>query len=266
MLLLCPSLLEDKHLLVQDLLPIHILHEDPEGLGPAVHSRIPLEIWCDRQLHHEAGARDGLNIGAQIKLGKLMDQLVDGLAHLGEANELTNLSTGQVIVALPGEVLLFHLTEDVLRNALEVPQWRLRSPHALIDHLAPIQSAQGECSPASSKADLKDGSHDAACRLLHVDHIREQGESFKLELGDVGLQEHVHLGGGFVSATLDGHRDTLHQLCKLHLLLLSEWNVFELVGQREKTKQLDVRHHWLEVVIESCNGRVLNVVVAGNTP
>mmetsp|Transcript_45500 Transcript_45500/g.131780 ORF Transcript_45500/g.131780 Transcript_45500/m.131780 type:complete len:398 (+) Transcript_45500:1843-3036(+) len=90
-LLLSHALLEHEHLLVEDLLAVDVLHEDPEWLRAPVHTGVPLEIGSDRQLHHEAGARDGLHVGAQVQLRELVHQLVDGLAHLREPDELTNL-------------------------------------------------------------------------------------------------------------------------------------------------------------------------------
>ena len=79
-LFLSTSLLQNEHLLVQDLLAVHVLsrkergldnwagrllsvsaatpglHEDPEWLGPTVHLGVPLEVRGDGELHHEAGA------------------------------------------------------------------------------------------------------------------------------------------------------------------------------------------------------------------
>mmetsp|Transcript_120927 Transcript_120927/g.337455 ORF Transcript_120927/g.337455 Transcript_120927/m.337455 type:complete len:426 (+) Transcript_120927:1780-3057(+) len=91
-LFLGTALLEHKHLLVQNLFAVDVLHEDPEGLRAPVHARVPLEVWGDRQLHHEAGSRNGLHVGAEVQLGELVHQFVDGLPHLGEPDQLTNLS------------------------------------------------------------------------------------------------------------------------------------------------------------------------------
>mmetsp|Transcript_58331 Transcript_58331/g.131371 ORF Transcript_58331/g.131371 Transcript_58331/m.131371 type:complete len:260 (+) Transcript_58331:2391-3170(+) len=125
MFLLCAALLQHEHLLVEDLLPVHVLNKDPERLRPSVHARVPLKVGRDRELHHQARTRDGLHICAEVELRELVDQLVDGLAHLREPDELSNLGTGQVIVSLPSEVLLLHLPEDILGQTLEVPEWRL---------------------------------------------------------------------------------------------------------------------------------------------
>mmetsp|Transcript_146031 Transcript_146031/g.364121 ORF Transcript_146031/g.364121 Transcript_146031/m.364121 type:complete len:308 (+) Transcript_146031:2311-3234(+) len=172
-LLLSPTLLQHEHLLVQDLLTIDVLHEDPEGLGAPVHLRVPLEVRRDGQLNHEAGPRDGLHVGTQIQLRELVDKLVDRLPHLRESDQLTDLGAGEVVVPLPGEVLLLHLPQDVLGETLEVAQRRLGAPHALVDHLAPVESPQRKGGPATAQADLKDGAHDPPCRLLHVHHVRK---------------------------------------------------------------------------------------------
>mmetsp|Transcript_78204 Transcript_78204/g.172581 ORF Transcript_78204/g.172581 Transcript_78204/m.172581 type:complete len:210 (+) Transcript_78204:2591-3220(+) len=171
MLLLSTSFLQHEHLLVQNLLSIHILHKNPEGLGAAMDLWIPLEVRCDGQLHHETGASDGLDIGTQVQLWELVNQLVDGFAHLWEANQLTNLRTGEIVVALPCKVLLLHLPQDIFGQTLEVTQRRLTGPHPLVDHLAPIQGPQGQRCPASSQTDLKDRTHDSSGRLLNIDHV-----------------------------------------------------------------------------------------------
>mmetsp|Transcript_19882 Transcript_19882/g.59474 ORF Transcript_19882/g.59474 Transcript_19882/m.59474 type:complete len:1131 (-) Transcript_19882:1421-4813(-) len=263
-LLLRAALLQDEHLLVQNLLPVHVLDEDPEWLGAAVDAGIPLEIGGDRQLHHEARTRDRLHVSAQIELRELMHQLVDGLAHFREADQLANLSTGEVVIPLPREVLLLDFSQDVLGQALEVPQGRLRAPHALVDHLAPVQRAQSERRPTTAQTDLEDRAHDAARRLLHVNHVRQEGEAIKLQFGNVRLEEHVHLGRRLVGAALHGHRHALDQLRHLDLLFLADGDVLELVGQGEQSQQLDVRHHGLQVVVECRDRRVPDVIMAGD--
>eukprot|EP00438_Fugacium_kawagutii_P013505 Skav208898 [mRNA] locus=scaffold270:478980:481932:+ [translate_table: standard] len=90
-LFFCTTFLQDEHLLVQNLLSVHVLYEDPEGFGSAVNLWIPLEVRSDGKLHHQTGTCDGLHVGTQVQLRELMNQLVDGLTHLWEANELTNL-------------------------------------------------------------------------------------------------------------------------------------------------------------------------------
>mmetsp|Transcript_89754 Transcript_89754/g.214526 ORF Transcript_89754/g.214526 Transcript_89754/m.214526 type:complete len:260 (-) Transcript_89754:2928-3707(-) len=193
-----------------------------------------------------------------------MDQLMNRLAHLGEADQLADLGTGQVVVSLPGEVLLFHLSQNVFCQSLEVAQGSLTRPHPLVDHLAPVQRPERQGGPTSSQADLEDGPHDSTGRLLNVDHVRHQREALQLQLRDVGLQEHVDLAGRLVCATLHGHGDALHQLLHLHLLFLSYRDVLELMREREEPQKLDVRHHGPQVVVVGGNGRVLNVVVAGH--
>mmetsp|Transcript_46130 Transcript_46130/g.103670 ORF Transcript_46130/g.103670 Transcript_46130/m.103670 type:complete len:222 (+) Transcript_46130:2760-3425(+) len=219
---------------MQNLLPIHVLDKNPEWLCSSVHLRVPLKVRCDGQLDHQARTCNRLHVGTQIQLGELVHQLVDGLAHLGESNQLANLCTGQVVVALPRKILLLNLPEDILCQALEVSQRSLASPHSLVDHLAPVQSPKRQRSPSSSQANLKDRAHDAPCRLLHIDHVGHQCETIQLQLRNVGLQKHVDLAGRFVSASLDWHRHALHQLLHLHFLLFTHGDVLELVGEGEE--------------------------------
>mmetsp|Transcript_16957 Transcript_16957/g.39592 ORF Transcript_16957/g.39592 Transcript_16957/m.39592 type:complete len:227 (+) Transcript_16957:2487-3167(+) len=90
-LLFGTALLQHEHFVVENLLTIDILDKDPEWLCVAVNLGIPLEVRSNGQLHHQARARDGLDVGTQVQLGKLVNELVNGLAHLRKSNELTNL-------------------------------------------------------------------------------------------------------------------------------------------------------------------------------
>mmetsp|Transcript_89753 Transcript_89753/g.214515 ORF Transcript_89753/g.214515 Transcript_89753/m.214515 type:complete len:260 (-) Transcript_89753:2928-3707(-) len=193
-----------------------------------------------------------------------MDQLMNRLAHLGEADQLADLGTGQVVVSLPGEVLLFHLSQNVFCQSLEVAQGSLTRPHPLVDHLAPVEGSQRQSRPASPQADLEDGTHNSAGRLLDIHHVGHQRKSLQLQLGNVGLQQDIHLGRRLVRAALHWHGHSLHQLLHLHLLFLSYRDVLELMREREEPQKLDVRHHGPQVVVVGGNGRVLNVVVAGH--
>mmetsp|Transcript_111441 Transcript_111441/g.322178 ORF Transcript_111441/g.322178 Transcript_111441/m.322178 type:complete len:958 (-) Transcript_111441:1198-4071(-) len=239
-LLLGSTLLQHEHLLMQDLLAIHILNKDPERLCPPVHSRVPLEVWGDGQLHHEARSGDRLHVCAEIQLRELMHKLVDRLAHLLELDQLGDLGTRQIVVALPSEVLLLDLPKNVLGQALEMPERRLRSPHALVDHLAPVQRAQRQRRPTSAQADLEDRAHNSAGGLLDVHHIRQQRKAIELQFRDVRLKKDVDLRGGLVCASLHGDGNALHELGHLHLLLFAHRDVLELVRQREQAQELDV--------------------------
>mmetsp|Transcript_70197 Transcript_70197/g.198108 ORF Transcript_70197/g.198108 Transcript_70197/m.198108 type:complete len:1103 (-) Transcript_70197:287-3595(-) len=181
-LLLRAALLQDEHLLVEDLLPVHVLYENPEGLGAAVDTLVPLEVWRDGQLDHQARPRDRLHIRAEVELRKLVDKLVDRLPHLRESYELSDVGAREVVVALPREVLLLDLVQDLFVQTLEVPQWCLRAPHPLVDHLAPIERPQRQCGPAAPQANLKDCTHDPPCRLLHIHHVGEQCETVEFQL------------------------------------------------------------------------------------
>ena len=58
----------------------------------------------------------------QLQLGYLVHILVDGLAHLWHAHQLSNLIVPQVIEPLPGEVLLLDPPNDILGQLLELPE------------------------------------------------------------------------------------------------------------------------------------------------
>mmetsp|Transcript_125895 Transcript_125895/g.228490 ORF Transcript_125895/g.228490 Transcript_125895/m.228490 type:complete len:474 (-) Transcript_125895:2533-3954(-) len=251
---------------MQNLLSIDILNEDPEWLRATMYARVPLEIGGDRQLYHEARPGNRLHIRTEVEFGELVDKLVDRLPHLWKSDQLSNLCTGQVVVALPCKILLLHLPENVLSKSFKVSQRSLRSPHALVNHLAPVERAQRQRCPATAETNLKDCAHDPSCRLLDIHHVRQQGEAVKLQLGDVGLKQHVHLRGGLVRAALHRHRHALYKLRELDLLLLTHRNILELVRQGEETQKLNVRHHGLQVVVECGNRWVLDVVVAGDAP
>lgn len=49
---------------------------------------VPLEVGRDGELHLQGGARDRLQVHRQLQLGEEVDVLVDGLPHLGHADEL----------------------------------------------------------------------------------------------------------------------------------------------------------------------------------
>ena len=85
---------------------------------------LPLEVRGDGELHLERGSRDGLNVHGELQLGELVDVLVDGLAHLGHADQLTDLIVVQVVQTLEGEVLLLDLAHHFFGDAAELPQGR----------------------------------------------------------------------------------------------------------------------------------------------
>ena len=113
---------------------IHSLHQKrkqcaeksapPPYLRVSMDLLLPLEVWGDGELHLECGSCDGLNVHGELQLGELVDVLVDGLAHLGHADQLTDLVVVQVVQALEGEVLLLDLAHHFFRDAAELPQGR----------------------------------------------------------------------------------------------------------------------------------------------
>ena len=52
-----------------------------------------------------------------------MHELVDGLARLGHADEFSDLVVAQVVEALPRNVLLLDLFDDLIWDFLKLTQW-----------------------------------------------------------------------------------------------------------------------------------------------
>ena len=65
---------------------------------------------------------DRLDVDGQLQLRQLVHVLVDGLAHLGHANQLPDLAVAQVIEPLPREVLLLDPTDDILWQLFELAE------------------------------------------------------------------------------------------------------------------------------------------------
>mmetsp|Transcript_58155 Transcript_58155/g.185069 ORF Transcript_58155/g.185069 Transcript_58155/m.185069 type:complete len:335 (-) Transcript_58155:3332-4336(-) len=187
-----------KVLMVQDGLAIPVLHKDPERLHPAVDLLLPFEVRSDGEVDLEDRTGDGLHLRRQLEARELVHKLVDRLAHLGEADQLSDLLAAEVVVALPGEVLLLHFVEDLHGDARELAEGRLRGPHAPVDHAAEGESLLRQGSPPALEDDLEQRAHDATGGLGHVDHVGHEGETLQLEPRDVRLQEHVDLGTGLV--------------------------------------------------------------------
>ena len=73
-----------QHPLLVDVLDEHV----EEGLGVTVHLGLELEVRRDGELDAQHGARDGLHVRSELEPRELVDEAVDGLANLGEADEL----------------------------------------------------------------------------------------------------------------------------------------------------------------------------------
>ena len=145
----------------------HAARGRPRRVG--AHLRLELEVWGQRELDPQDGARDRLDVCRQVEAGELVDIAVDELAHLWESDELADLLRLEIVEALPREVLLLDLLDDVLGDPLELAQRGLGEPHALVDHLAKVEDAVGEGGPPSLEDNLVDATHQAARRLRDVD-------------------------------------------------------------------------------------------------
>mmetsp|Transcript_42551 Transcript_42551/g.71012 ORF Transcript_42551/g.71012 Transcript_42551/m.71012 type:complete len:200 (-) Transcript_42551:3441-4040(-) len=198
MVLLGKVHLQDEVFVVQDLLAVVVLHKDPERLNKPVHLLVPLEIRRHREVHAKHAPGDGLHGGGELEPRELVHVAMDGLAHLREADELANLLRGQVVVALPRQVFLLYLLQDLGGNALELAERGLAPPHALVDHLAEAERLVRQLRPPALEHDLVQRPHEAARALRDVHHVRQQRQPVQLQVGDVRLQQHVYLGRGLL--------------------------------------------------------------------
>ena len=73
--------------MVQHPLLVDILDEHVEE-GVTVHLGLELEVGRDGEIDAQHGARDGLHVRSELEPRELVDEAVDGLANLGEADEL----------------------------------------------------------------------------------------------------------------------------------------------------------------------------------
>ena len=78
------------------------------------------------QAYFDDCAGDGLHISCQVQLGKLVHEAVEGFAQLGHSDKLAKLLSTQIVVSLPGKILLLHATQHLCWDALELPQRRLQ--------------------------------------------------------------------------------------------------------------------------------------------
>ena len=53
-LVLAELLLQQEELVMEDVLTVHVLHEDPECLRVGMDLLIPLKIWSQSQLHPQS--------------------------------------------------------------------------------------------------------------------------------------------------------------------------------------------------------------------
>ena len=75
--------------------------------------------------------------------------------------------------------------QDLLRDALELPQRRHATPHLLLDHLATRQADLRRLRPTSLQEYLKQAPHDTSRRLRDENHVRVQGVARQVEARDV---------------------------------------------------------------------------------
>ena len=80
-----------------------------QGSSQALLLLLLITLRDPQPAHLEDAARDGLHVGRQLEARELVDEAVQGLAHLGEADELADVLGGEVVPALPRQILLLDL-------------------------------------------------------------------------------------------------------------------------------------------------------------
>ncbi|KAG5462685.1 MAG: LOW QUALITY PROTEIN: hypothetical protein BJ554DRAFT_4068 [Olpidium bornovanus] len=273
------TLLEDKNVVIKNLLSVHVFHEHPESLRRSVDLEngydrnvwaylfkrysysvmmvsaaptylfVPLEIRRYREVNPEHASSDGLHVRHEVKLREHVDVLVQQAAGFGNADELADLLRVEVKQPLPGVLLPLEAADKVGRKGPELAQRGHGRPHAPLHHLAHVQGPAGKLRPAAFQADLKHGAQNASGRLCHVYHVRHQGEPFKLEVRDVRLQQHVYFRRRLLHRLFNRDGHALQQLGQFQLLLFSDRNVLELVRQRKNAEQLDEAHVRTKVLV-----------------
>ena len=97
-----------------------------------------------------------------------------GLSHLSEVNNFADLLSIHIIEVMPLELGFFLNLACYfiqMHHLCELSQRSHGAPQTLLDHLAHVQHHLAEMRPASLQADLKEGPHDTARTLGHVDHV-----------------------------------------------------------------------------------------------
>lgn len=68
--------------------------------------------------------------------------------------------------------------------------------HSPVNHFAQRQRLIGELSPSSTQDNLVDCAHQTAGGLSNKYHVRDQGKTVQLQLGNVCLKASVGVNGG----------------------------------------------------------------------
>mmetsp|Transcript_29309 Transcript_29309/g.62217 ORF Transcript_29309/g.62217 Transcript_29309/m.62217 type:complete len:260 (+) Transcript_29309:2786-3565(+) len=228
-LVLGACILQQEHLMMQNVLPVNIFHYDVKQLDVPVNLDVILKIWDQPQLHPQYRPRDRLDVRAQFQLRKLVDQPVQCPSHFGHAHQLPQVAGGEVGVAGPLDVsLALQFPGHDLGDILELTQGGLGPPDPAGHHVGEGQRELRKSRPAPPQRYLEDGTHDSRCGLLDERHVRDQRESIQPEAGDVRLQQYVDLGGGLAGALLDRDGHPRRELGQFQLLLLPDGDVGKL--------------------------------------
>ena len=82
---------------------------------------IPSEVRSDRQIDTKQRSHNGLYLRLKVKLREIVDESMDELVSILNAEKLTDLRWGDVEIAVPRELLPF-VMNDFRRHALELTQ------------------------------------------------------------------------------------------------------------------------------------------------
>ena len=96
-------------------------------------------------------------------------------------------------------------------------------------------------------------------RLLDIHHVRNKSETLELQPGNIGLQQDIDFGSGFLHTFLYRDRDTLQELAQLQLLLLTDGKELELLREGKNTKELNGSHGGSKMLVVSSHGIVRHI-------
>ena len=117
------SLSEDESVVEEDRFTVDIFDHDDELLSATTNLLIPSEVRSDRQIDTKQQSHNGLYLRLKVKLRGIVDESMNELVSILNAEKLTNLRWGEVEIAVPRELLPFGFTNDFSRHALKLAQW-----------------------------------------------------------------------------------------------------------------------------------------------
>ena len=80
-LVLSKPLAEDKRVVIQDILAIHIFNDDPEGLTRPMDISIPLKIRRDGDVYFQKRSSKGKDVRLKVESREFVDEALDELTR-----------------------------------------------------------------------------------------------------------------------------------------------------------------------------------------